>query len=183
MSMKDTIQYAYEGAAVERFHTRPGLKPNTDAQHSWGVAMLCWALTDGKPGECLLMAALTHDLAESTCGDVPRPTKMKLGLVAALDELENSERVRYGLNFSLTKTEARMLKLADMLDGMLWCAREAGLGSKMTRVMYYHGHEGLEAFKPLSSREAEVVDAVSAIWLQSISHDGPRSFANGHDGL
>ena len=185
VSMIDTIQFAYEGADVRRFHTRPGLRPNTDGQHSWGVALLVWLLTGAVPRAEVLLAALTHDLGEHVVGDVPRPTKIFLELGNSLDRLEDGARAKYGLDFHelLTPAEARALKLADTLDGMLWCAREAGLGSKMTRVMYYHWYENIKAFKPLSLREAEVVDAVSATWLQSISHDGPRSFANGHDGL
>jgi len=184
-SMMDTIQFAYEGADVHRFHTRPGIRPNTDGQHSWGVALLVWLLTGDTPRAEVLLAALTHDLGEHVVGDVPRPTKIFLGLGNSLDRLEDGARAKYGLDFHelLTPAEARVLKLADMLDGLLWCAREAGLGSKMTRVMYYHWHEGIQAFAPLSSREAEVVDAVSGIWIQSTSPGGPRSFASGHDSL
>src|ERR1035437_1123263 len=65
VTVHQQIQFIIEGGIVERFHTRPGIKPNTDAHHSHGVAMLCYIMWEGYGGDAirteLLMAALSGD--------------------------------------------------------------------------------------------------------------------------
>lgn len=142
--MKEVLQFISEGGAVERFHSRPGIKPNTDAQHSHGVALLCSLLvpTDeqGRPtvSAALLLAALTHDLAEQLASDVSAPAKRLLGIRQQLHDLEQSELCKYGLDYEkyLTAEEAVILSLADCFDGLLYCCRELALGNRNVLLIW-----------------------------------------------
>ena len=84
--MKEKLQFIMEGGSVLRYHTRPGIRTDTDAHHMHGVAVLCSLLagTDaqGRSGASasLLLAALTHDLAEQAASDMSAPSKRALGL-------------------------------------------------------------------------------------------------------
>lgn len=138
--MKNTVEWLHflmEGSMVVRFHARPTLVPITDGQHSHGVAMLCWYLTDGKPSVNLLMAALTHDLAEQAASDVSAPAKRALGLRDKLEEYERSFLQHYGMHVTLTKEEILTLYLADQFEGMLSLVRERGYGNLFSAVPFY----------------------------------------------
>ncbi len=131
------------GRAVTRFHTEAVIRPQTIADHSFGVAWLCWYLESGAPSSNLLMAALAHDMAEYATGDMPSPTKRKLGLGAAFAELEAVEFAAAGMpNFEaegmLSKREAVVLKRADVIEGLLYCLRERAMGNTLLRTAYFN---------------------------------------------
>lgn len=121
------------GGDVRRFHTRQTIGNDTVAAHSWGVAALCFIMCNvgGKlPSAALLAAALFHDLGEQWTGDVPSPTKRALGIGPQFGEIEDELLEIPQLNVSLSKEEARTLKLADCFDGMMFCIRERRLGNQ-----------------------------------------------------
>lgn len=134
--MKDALYFLSDGGSVERYHTRPGIKPDTVGRHSHGVAMLAYLLHDAAPSAELLMACLTHDLAEQVVGDVSSPAKRKLGLGEKLDQLELGILARIGHVHTLSQYEAQIMKLADIADGMLRCCREAALGNRTVQIVY-----------------------------------------------
>lgn len=178
MDLKDKIQFAYEGGLTERFHTRPGLRRNTTGQHSHGVAMLCYWLSGQKPSANLLMAALTHDTAEQVVGDVPAPTKWHLG-GETLDRLEADALTHYDLHFPLEKDEERQLRMADTLDGLLYCATELTLGNRrvvltgerwVTRIVDQHK-------KAATPQEWDVAAAVFEIWKEALNGEEPQRFS------
>jgi 5'-deoxynucleotidase YfbR-like HD superfamily hydrolase len=78
------------------------------------------------------MAGLSHDLGEQVIGDIPSPTKRLIGDLGmrALNDLEDQTLSETGLLFSLTEEEQNLLKLADCLDGMLFCISERRLGNR-----------------------------------------------------
>lgn len=124
-----------EGGATRRFHTVPTITVNSVGEHSFGVAMFCYVLAQGSDMEVstdLLMAALTHDMAEHLVGDVPAPTKrMNPDLGKLFNEMEDGLLNEMGLGFAhhLGETESIILKLADCMDGMLFCIRERRMGN------------------------------------------------------
>jgi 5'-deoxynucleotidase YfbR-like HD superfamily hydrolase len=137
MTIQDQLQFVLRGAAVTRFHVHPVIKPQTDGAHSFGVAWICYLLSDSKPSLNLVLAALAHDLAEHKVGDVPFPTKHAIpGLNDQLNLLENSYLANAGLDFPLTDDEKRILSLADRLEGMCYCAQERALGNKGAEEWY-----------------------------------------------
>ena len=139
VTVRQQIQFIIEGAAVERFHCRTGIKPNTDGHHSHGVAMLCYLMCpDGLRLGTLLMAALTHDLAEQVASDISAPSKLALGIGKQLHEFEQSILARYDLHFYdvLSTEEQNVLAWADAFDGMLYCILEIGHGNKRMLFPY-----------------------------------------------
>lgn len=117
---------------VKRYHAQLTLKEQTVAEHSHSVAMLCWAITGGSASAALLMAALTHDLGERWTGDMPAPVKN--GSPFVHDYMKDMERRALRLvgyvDQPLSDQESRVLKLADALDGLLFCWREWQYGNQ-----------------------------------------------------
>lgn len=176
MNLKDRIQFAYEGGLTERFHTRPGLRRNTNAQHQHGVAMLCFWLAEEKPSAALLMAALTHDLAEQVTGDVPAPTKWRIGS-ELLDQLEDDARALYLGRFTLDEDEQRKLRLADALDGLLYCSTELQLGNRRHAVTGRRWVARLvDEQKACTTPELDVVQAVVQIWEEALRGEESQRF-------
>ena len=166
-TIKERVQFAHAGSLVVRFHQHIGHRLNTDGQHSWGVATLCLFLSDGLPSNKLLLAALTHDLAEQVMGDVPFPVKRSIpGLKKTLDDAERDWLRRYDLDFPLTEAERSILTLADSLDGILYCASEAALGNRTLHPVYVKWLAVVEtALVTLTQRE--VINAVIEIYKES----------------
>jgi len=134
--MKDTIQFIAAGAEVTRYHTVFTFNNETVGHHSHGVAMMVLMMKPDASAS-LLKAALYHDLAEQVVGDIPSPAKRQFGLGERLDKLELAVIAEAGIeNPKLTDEEARMLKLADIAQGALFCARELSLGNKRMRRIF-----------------------------------------------
>jgi 5'-deoxynucleotidase YfbR-like HD superfamily hydrolase len=131
--------FILDSGLVKRFHTVDTIKSQNVAAHSFGVAWLCDLLTDGKASKYLIMAALSHDLAESVIGDIPSPAKRKLGLGKVFHDAEISELRALGLEHyteNLTNQEKFVLKLADNLEGMYFCLREKKLGNRSIEIVF-----------------------------------------------
>ena len=180
--MKELLQFISEGGAVARYHTRPGIKPDTDAAHSHGVAMLCSLLAGEtsqghtKASSSLLMAALTHDLAEQFVGDVSAPAKRRLGLAQQLHSIEGDQLHIYGLDYEqhLTQEELRVLSLADCMDGLLYCCRELALGNRNMMLVWHKYCTYVEAALPeLDGRAREMYNAIKEMKKEAVSEEGP----------
>lgn len=131
MKIRDQLSFIYRGAMVNRFHTYPTLKGQTVGAHSFGVAMWVWLLCEGEPTSTMILAALTHDLAEQVTGDIPSPAKRNLGIRDQMNNVEAHELDAHGLFFSplLSEEHKRVLKLADAFDGAMHCIYERSLGN------------------------------------------------------
>ncbi len=167
-ALVERINYVYQGSWVTRFHQHIGHRLDTDARHSHGVAMLCYFLTNGSPSAQLLMAALTHDLAEQEVGDIPFPAKRNLGIREKVNAAEAASLAAAGLTFELTEEEELLLSVADSLDGMLYCAGEAALGNRTLSGIYDAWRNVLkQQCGGLNDTQREVVAAVQQIWESS----------------
>ncbi len=135
-----TLKLILTGGRVTRFHARSFLKAETNAEHSFFVAWVCWWCMGGKPSANLLLAAMSHDLPEYMTGDLPSPTKKLLG--GQMDEWEHklymeAEMLNYAM--MLNSEETYVLKFADNLAGWLKCVYEWQLGNQTlinTQVRY-----------------------------------------------
>jgi 5'-deoxynucleotidase YfbR-like HD superfamily hydrolase len=159
-----SIEFVYEGGLVKRFHTMDTLKENSVAQHSFGVAWLCYLAREGKPSLELIMAALAHDLAEQAVGDIPSPAKRDLHVGSRLEELEARIRDNNGLPDLLSDEEQRTLKLADCLDGMMFCLHELRRGNKNVCIVFDRYRSYIEELQGLTAPENEMVAQVLILW-------------------
>lgn len=118
-------------AAVKRYHNEL-IAPQSVGEHSFGVAWFVMLLTQGAPTVDLLYAAISHDAAEAVVGDVPAPTKRAVpGLKTALDKYEDEITNAFGLwPVNLDEHDHRILKFADIYEGMLYCCTQRSMGNK-----------------------------------------------------
>ncbi len=128
----ETLNLILNGGRVTRFHTQSFLKAETNAEHSFFVAWVCWWCMGGKPSAELLLAALSHDLPEYVTGDLPSPTKKLLN--GAMDAWEadlykGADVLNYAM--MLNSEETYVLKFADLCAGWLKCVYELQMGNTM----------------------------------------------------
>lgn len=116
-----------------RFHCYSLIKSDTVGRHSHGVAFFVWYLmSEAPPMDRLpvLQNALFHDMAEFEVGDVPAPTKRRLGIRERLYTIENEVLERHGIPVAiLSEAQEMALSLADCLDGLAFCQREVEMGN------------------------------------------------------
>lgn len=141
-----TLAFLRRSGRVRRYHTEELLKPQDVAQHSYGVAWLCWWLTEGAASAPLVLHALAHDAAEHGLGDIPSPTKRELGIRHQVDAAEARLMALHGVVLpDLSEFETKVLKLADALDGVLHCVHELELGNQTLYAVFLNFHRyGLE---------------------------------------
>lgn len=193
--LKEALQFIMEGGSVIRYHTRIGIKPDTDAHHSHGVAMICEILSgrdssseDACASANLLLAALTHDLGEQVASDVSAPAKRLLGIGKQLHDLEQEALRQHNLDFErlLTENEALILRLADCFDGMLYCCRELALGNRNVLLIWRRSCSYVEAIAAdvvpleIGLRASNMYEAIKEIYQEVINASGPNfdAFAN-----
>ena len=123
--------------------------------------MICIMLMGCQVSADLLKAALCHDLAEHQLGDIPSPAKREYGIGEQVNELEDKLLNSVGLSVQLTPDEARVLKLADIAQGALFCVREMELGNSGMKVVYERYRSYAEGFV-LLGRERELFDFINS---------------------
>lgn len=160
--MKETLEFIAAGTEVTRYHTVFTFAKETVGHHSHGVAMMVLMIKPDASAS-LLKAALYHDLAEQVVGDIPSPAKRRFDLGKRLDELEHAVIEEAGIQQpELDDEEVRILKLADIAQGALFCAREMQLGNTRLAPVYaryisYAVQIGLEG------RESALFNAITEI--------------------
>jgi 5'-deoxynucleotidase YfbR-like HD superfamily hydrolase len=160
--MKDTLEFIAAGADVTRYHTVFTLKQETVGHHSHGVAMMVLMMKPDASAS-LLKAALYHDLAEQVVGDIPSPAKRRFDLGKRLDELEHSVIEEAGIEQpKLSEEDVRTLKLADIAQGALFCAREVQLGN-VRLIPVYKRYISYAIELGLEGREAHLFTAITEI--------------------
>ena len=161
------IDFIRLGGLVTRYHTKNTIQPNTVGHHSFGVAWMIYILTDGTPSVNLVYAALSHDLAEQVTGDISSPTKRRFPKLAEMIQLMEDETLEtHGLFFQLTHAETRVLKIADCLDGMLYCISEFEIGNRSILEVYHRYEKYIDAMTPVG-QDRVVFNAVRALMHRS----------------
>jgi 5'-deoxynucleotidase YfbR-like HD superfamily hydrolase len=159
------------GGEVARFHTERTIHENTVGEHSFNVAWLVNLLaptTDFQRRYYLVLAALSHDLAEETIGDVPAPTKRALNIRELFGKYEEQLLEEVGLSYEkhLPEEDKRVLKLADALDGAFFCIGEVAMGNRRMSHVYQNFRRYVSQFEPFSSIETEVISYVDELWQE-----------------
>lgn len=110
---------AHATGQTVRYHTNPVMSRlhQTDADHSWGVAIIILKLHPN-PSRNLVAQAIVHDCGEKWAGDLSHPFKRvypMLGLEhsAAEKQLALNHQIP---QFELTKEESEWLRFADRLE-------------------------------------------------------------------
>jgi 5'-deoxynucleotidase YfbR-like HD superfamily hydrolase len=155
--MLNKIKFIVDGSEVKRFHTIRTVGIETVGHHSFLVAMLCRMLSVNC-SNTLLLAALTHDLAECIMGDIPAPIKAKTNLGKTEEELLDDAGLEYVK--MLTTEERRVLMLADRLAGLIFCRQEISMGNTLIRQCLYNYSELIGNMAPFSDEEIRVIEAV-----------------------
>lgn len=151
---------------VVRFHNKPCIKQNTDAHHSWGVAMIAYLLSEN-PSLNLIMACLSHDMGEQVWSDVSYPAKIALGIQQMLQDKEDATLKENGFGFDISPEEARILKIADALDGMLYCVAERRMGNRNLDSAMDRWMGNVNPYAPeVSTREREIINIVFELWRE-----------------
>lgn len=138
-----------------------------------------------KASSTLLMAGLTHDLAEQKASDVSAPAKRLFGqdFRDKLHEVEQLSLREYGLDYEqyLTEEEKVILQFADCFDGLLYCCREIALGNKNAMLIWRRFCRYIETIGSvqqvnieLSLRTSNVYEAIKAIHQEITSVGGPN---------
>jgi 5'-deoxynucleotidase YfbR-like HD superfamily hydrolase len=139
LSIIEKLEFVRKGGMTKRYHTKNTIHANTVGHHSFGVAWICTFLSESTPSANLLLAALSHDLAEQVTGDISSPTKRKFPAMAEMIQTMETETLGvYHMDYEseLTVDEARILKMADCLDGALFCISEMELGNQGIKDVY-----------------------------------------------
>lgn len=176
----ETLDFILNGAETKRYHTWPTLREQTVGAHSFSVAMLCSLMAQDAShvgGEGLsvplLMAALTHDLAEHKLGDLPAPAKRQMPHVHIIDgepmpfrehwgNMEVALLTEVGLDWeqALGPKSRRWLKLADAMDGALWCIRERAMGNRLIETVYSNFRSYIQQLLHEPEREEQMVNDI-----------------------
>lgn len=117
-----SIQDVWKSGDVERFHSIPNVRKQTIAAHSWGVAVIINHIYP-EASKDLILEALYHDTAEACTGDIPAPVKRASPQIKLLlDGMEHDWRMTRDIPVAeLSEEETVVLKIADALDGMMYC--------------------------------------------------------------
>ncbi len=170
MTIAEQLQFVIQGGQVKRFHIVPLVHSNTVGHHSFGVAWLCYLLSEQMPRPELLLAALAHDMGEQEVGDVPSTTKRGLGISEKLETMEREARCRNGFHFLLTEEEQRTLDLADKFDGMLFCVQERSLGNVNMEAPFYRWATWINKEVKFTELQRRVFEAVLELWEAALSN-------------
>jgi 5'-deoxynucleotidase YfbR-like HD superfamily hydrolase len=117
-----------------------------------------------------LVHAVAHDAAEHATGDIPSPTKRALGIRPQVDSFEAALMNSVGLELPpLDEHNAHILKLADALDGVLYCLNERMLGNRLIEVVFRNFcHYVREELKTYHEKYQEVFGA-GAEYVESVA--------------
>jgi hypothetical protein len=117
------VRTAHSTGQTVRYHTNPvmGRLQQTDADHSWGVAMIILSLHPD-PSRNLVAQAIVHDSGEKWAGDLSYPfKKMYPSIRDAHADAEKQLAMDHRIpQFELTLNEVEWLRFADRLECHLY---------------------------------------------------------------
>jgi len=134
-----TLMTAWDAQFLLRFHTVAiQAERQTVGAHSYAVSILIDQLWPDSSKQ-LIMAALYHDVPEMVLGDIPATAKWSFPeVLQAFEKAEKKVMDDLGLTFVLTPEEKNRLKMADMLELVLYSHRHSG-GSEQMKVIMHTG--------------------------------------------
>lgn len=146
---------------IERYHILPDVPAQSNAQHSYNVALIAWVILEDVVAEVdttwhrrlqkmpeimswLLKEALVHDSHELYTGDIPSPAKTLLGVrdtEAAIKEVAtgwvNHEERASTQNDTIFRLIHQVIKLADLMEGYRWIMLKGAPTSRNDKACKY----------------------------------------------
>lgn len=193
----ETLDFIQFGGWVKRYHGVPTLNTQTNAEHLFGqLHLVAMMALDAEPGDGegltvpLMMATICSDLPEWVTGDMPAPGKRSFPWpVLVAEENLNGERratlreawnmrdatllETHGLNWehNLGPLQLRWLKLADAMEGCLFCIKERMQGNKYIGPRCYthfrqYIRDVLNGTDP-APMEARIINYIDDMWEQA----------------
>ena len=132
----EKLETIYDAQFINRYHTVPlgGLRQTVGA-HSYAVVVLLDQLWDNC-SKNLLLSALYHDVPEIVLGDVPATAKWSYPEVQkAFKKAEQKVMKDLDIDFVLTDRELNRLKMADMLELVMYCHKLNDSNPRMKLIM------------------------------------------------
>lgn len=171
--LKKQLDFIMEGALTKRYHCTDTLKEQNVAEHSfivaWLLALMYHENDDKLELYQLVSLALLHDLAEAQIGDIASPIKRAHPeLKGVLDIAEEGALQASGFNpIIMTPIQKRKLKLADNMEGMLFCVRERFKGNKKIVLAYKNYLQYTKELEPLPGKELELFNLIKELWYDA----------------
>ena len=132
----EKLETIYDAQFINRYHTVPlgGLRQTVGA-HSYAVVVLLDQLWDNC-SKNLLLSALYHDVPEIVLGDIPATAKWSYPEVQkAFKKAEQKVMKDLDIDFVLTNRELNRLKMADMLELVMYCHKLNDSNPRMKLIM------------------------------------------------
>ena len=142
--MEQTLLNTLAAGEVTRYHATPGVDSQTVSQHSWGVTMiyteLCRTISQTVCGMGLLHS-LTHDNVELFTGDIPFTMKRDNPEIRTMLSVIESTYACKLIEAEVPRSARvkMLLKLADYVEGMWWCASHEHGSVKPIQANYVEG--------------------------------------------
>lgn len=156
-----TLTTAWDAQFLLRYHTvAMQSERQTVGAHSYAVSILIDQLWPDSTKQ-LIMASLYHDVPEIVLGDIPATAKWSYPEIQqAFEKAEKKVFDDLGLIFVLSPEEKIRLKMADMLELVLYTHRHSQGSDQMKLIM----HSGISYLhqKFSSEQDFEPVKAVLA---------------------
>jgi 5'-deoxynucleotidase YfbR-like HD superfamily hydrolase len=157
---------------VKRFHTESLIREDTIGHHSANVAgIIMYLYYPEIPSGNLLAAALCHDVAERSTGDVPATAKwvspeLKKALIKMEVLLHEESNIHFP-DYILSNDEVNILKFADSVELGLKCMHERSMGNRTVEDIIdkiaRHAEDNLKN-QPLDSRfRAKAEDLIAQL--------------------
>ena len=150
----DKIETIYDAQFINRYHTVPlgGLRQTVGA-HSYAVVVLLDQLWDNC-SKNLLLSALYHDVPEIVLGDIPATAKWSYPDVQKVfKKAEQKVMKDLDIDFVLTDRELNRLKMADMLELVMYCHKLNDSNPRMKLIMQTGVNYLMDNYSSLSDFE------------------------------
>ena len=132
----EKLETIYDAQFINRYHTVPlgGLRQTVGA-HSYAVVVLLDQLWDNC-SKNLLLSALYHDVPEIVLGDIPATAKWSYPDVQKVfKKAEQKVMKDLDIDFVLTDRELNRLKMADMVELVMYCHKLNDSNPRMKLIM------------------------------------------------
>ena len=132
----EKLETIYDAQFINRYHTVPlgGLRQTVGA-HSYAVVVLLDQLWDNC-SKNLLLSALYHDVPEIVLGDIPATAKWSYPDVQKVFKKAEQKIMKdLDIDFVLTDRELNRLKMADMLELVMYCHKLNDSNPRMKLIM------------------------------------------------